>query len=55
MKNTKLLRVLLTVAQELGTVKCAHLYENGYMSVEGMLPEGAAFSLQFCLQEAHHG
>ena len=55
MKNTKLLRVLLTVAQELGTVKCAHLYENGYMSVEGVLPEGAAFSLQFCLQEAHHG
>ena len=55
MKNTKLLKILLTVAEQLGTVTAAHAYENGFISVEGALPEGAGFSLNFCIQEQRHG
>ena len=55
MKNTKLLKILVSVADELGTVKGAHLYENGFITVEGSLSEGAGFCLNFCLQESRHG
>ena len=55
MKNTKLLKILLTVAEQLGTVKSAHAYENGFICVEGTLAEGAPFSLNFSVQERSHG
>lgn len=55
MNNVRVLAKLLVLAEELGAVERAHLYENGLVTVEGTRARGGGFCLSFSAEVEDRG
>lgn len=47
----KIFEQMVITAKDVGTVKAANMYNDGFMTVEGETKDGKKFSLTLCVKE----
>ena len=52
MGTSETFKELYALAEEMGTVKSAHLYNYGYLTVHGEMENGEEFTLTLDIKEA---